>query len=180
MLKRNGYAPENDFTSALGIHVMGNYILDLGITIIYGFKITFDFPSALIILPGYLPTFFALYMLILAPAFFGIKRLYDRLLRRWVKPKFEHVIDSRERWHIISRDEQGILEYRRRIMATAAAAREREASANNRNHNHPNSDTKTNSNSNNNTDQNSNNNANQNSNNNNNGTQPAKGTAEHK
>ncbi len=134
-LRRNGYAPENDFTSALGIHVMVNYILDLWITIIYGFEITFDFPSALIILPGYMPTFFAIYLLALAPAFFGIKRLYDRLLRRRVKPKFEHVIDSREHWHIISRDEQAILEYRRRIMATAAAAREMEAKANNNDHN---------------------------------------------
>lgn len=133
-IQRNGYAPENDFTSALGIHVMINYILDLWVTILFGFEFTFYFPSASTIFPGYLPTFFAVYVLSLAPAFFGIKRLYDRLLRRRVKPKFEHIIDSRERWHIISRDEQAILEYRRRIMATAAAAREMEAKANN-NHN---------------------------------------------
>ncbi len=130
-IQRNGYTPENDFTSALGIHVMANYILDLWVTIILGFEVTFTFPTALTIMPGYLPTFFALYLLVIAPAFFGIKRLYDRLLRRRVKPKFDHVIDSREYWHIIPRDEQEILEYRRRIMATAAAAREKEAKANN-------------------------------------------------
>jgi hypothetical protein len=130
-IQRNGYAPENDFTTALGIHVMFNYVLVLWVTVIYGFDITFDFPSAFAIFPGYLPTFHALALLAIAPAFFGMKRVYDRLLRRWVKPKFEHVIDSREYWHIISRDEQAILEYRRRIIATAEAARQMEEKANN-------------------------------------------------
>jgi hypothetical protein len=113
--------------------MMLNYVLVLWITVIYGFDITFDFPPALTFLPGYLPTFHAIILLSFAPAFFGMKRLYDRLLRRWVKPKFEHVIDSREYWHIISRDEQAILEYRRRIIATAEAARQMEEKAHNHN-----------------------------------------------
>ncbi|OLS16063.1 MAG: hypothetical protein RBG13Loki_0305 [Promethearchaeota archaeon CR_4] len=130
-IKRNGYAPENDFTSTLGIHVMCNYLLIIWTTVVYGFKVTYVFPPSWVLMPGYLPVFFALLMLLISPAFLGIKRGYDRLLRRWVKPKFEHVIDSREYWHIISRDEQAILEYRRRIMATTEVIREMETKANN-------------------------------------------------
>ena len=138
-IKRNGYAPENDFTSTLGIHVMCNYLLVLWTFVVYGYKITYVFPEAWVIMPGYVPVIYALVMLIFGPVFFGIKRAYDRLLRRWVKPKFEHVIDSREYWHIISRDEQAILEYRRRIVATAAAVREMEAKTNNNGADLPNS-----------------------------------------